>query len=187
MNNRFTKHFVLLIAVLLASVQSGLAATSYDYEEEIDGVTAYFTFNTNDRTLTLVELSDKNIESFNVPAKASNGLKITRVYFVTYSSLYSSLKSISIPNSVTALRLDYCTSLKSIKIPNSVTALRLSHCTSLTSVEIPNSVTGIGEKAFEYCTSLTSVEIPESVTEIGEKAFSGCTSLTSIVIPESVT
>ena len=84
----------------------------------------------------------------------------------------------------------YCTSLKSVTIPNSVTSIgddAFYSCTCLTSVTIGNSVTSIGEEAFCFCSSLTSVTIPDSVTSIGNWAFSACTSLTSVTIPDSVT
>lgn len=117
-----------------------------------------------------------------------------------------------------------CTSLTSIDIPNSVTAIgdrAFAFCSSakinvdeknenyfsendilftkdktaliqyLPSKEdktyvIPNSVTTIGNGAFSGCSSLTSIEIPNSVTTIGYSAFDCCSSLTSIEIPNSV-
>ncbi|MBQ5648389.1 MAG: leucine-rich repeat domain-containing protein, partial [Alistipes sp.] len=107
-----------------------------------------------------------------------------------------------------------CTSLKSITIPNSVTKIEYSAfygCTSLASVTIGNGVTEIGSWAFLGCTSLesfygkfasednrclikdgvllefapnglTEYTIPDSVTEIGPFAFEGCSSLKSITI-----
>ncbi|MCD8309353.1 MAG: leucine-rich repeat domain-containing protein, partial [Clostridia bacterium] len=83
-----------------------------------------------------------------------------------------------------------CTSLKSITIPNSVTDINeyaFGGCISLTSVTIPDSVTSIGSWAFDWCDSLISVTIGTGVTFIGEEAFSCCHSLTSITIPDSVT
>ena len=73
-----------------------------------------------------------------------------------------------------------CTSLTSVTIPDSVTAIGLGafgSCSSLTSVTIPEGVTSIGGYAFVECASLTTVTIPGSVTGIGEGAFSGCASL----------
>ena len=83
-----------------------------------------------------------------------------------------------------------CRSLKSVTIPNSVTSIgswAFEYCSSLTSITIPNSVTYIGTGAFEYCTGLTSVTIGNSVTSIGEEAFHGCSGLTSVTIGNSVT
>ena len=189
---RFTKHFALLIAMLLASIQYGLSATSYDYEEKIDGVTAYFTFNSEDRTLNLVGVSANLVGNFDVPSKASNGLKITSIGEQAFRDC-TGLTSVVIPNSVTSIgggAFYGCTRLTSVSIPNSVTSIgsgAFYGCTSLTSVSIPNSVTSIGINAFYNCESLTSVSIPNSVTSIGENAFGDCESLTSISIPNSVT
>ena len=105
----------------------------------------------------------------------------------------SSLKSITIPNSVTEIAswaFYGCSSLTSITIPNSVTSIgyeAFKGCSSLKSTTIPESVTEIGNSAFKGCSSLTSITIPNSVTYIGFDAFRGCSSLTSITIPESVT
>lgn len=77
-----------------------------------------------------------------------------------------------------------CTSLKSITIPNSVTSIQselLRRCTSLTSVTIPNSVTLIRLCAFIDCTSLTSITIPSSVKEIEFAAFYRCKNLKNVI------
>ena len=115
---RFTKHFALLIAMLLASIQYGLSATSYDYEEKIDGVTAYFTFNSEDRTLNLVGVSANLVGNFDVPSKASNGLKITSIGEQAFRDC-TGLTSVVIPNSVTSIggvAFYGCKSLMSVKL-----------------------------------------------------------------------
>ena len=119
-----------------------------------------------------------------------------------------------------------CDTLKSITIPNSVTSIgsyAFSGCTSLTSVTIGNGVTTIKSFAFRYCSSLTEIYytgdvaswcgisgldevmssgrtlyiggeevegdlvIPDGVTSIGDEAFNGCSGLTSVTIPDGVT
>ena len=128
---------------------------------------------------------------------------------------YTSLKSVTIPNSVISIggsafsgcsnltnatigngvtsigerAFNDCKNLASITIPDSVTTIgnyAFNGCRSLTDVTIGNSVTSIGECAFNVCTSLTNVTIGNSVTSIGDWAFSSCTSLTSVTIPNSV-
>ncbi|MDR2408326.1 MAG: leucine-rich repeat protein, partial [Bacteroidales bacterium] len=100
----------------------------------------------------------------------------------------SGLKSINIPNLVTAIgyaTFSNCRNLVSISIPNSVTSIgnvAFASCDSLTSIIIPNSVTSIGDYAFAYCSGLTSVTIGNSVTTIGEYTFAACTCLIEMYV-----
>ena len=102
---------------------------------------------------------------------------------------YSSLASITIPNSINEIgdnAFSGCSSLASITIPDSVTYIgegAFYGCSSLESITIPDSVTEIGVLAFSFCSSLESITIPDSVTYIGGGAFEGCSSLESITIP----
>lgn len=55
-----------------------------------------------------------------------------------------------------------CTSLKSITIPNSVTEIgsaAFRNCTGLTSVTIPDSVIEIGDSNFYGCSKLTAINV----------------------------
>ena len=103
----------------------------------------------------------------------------------------SSLKSITIPNSVTSMgrqMCDGCHSLSSIIIPNRVTSLRdypFEACYSLAIVSIPNGVTSMYGTPFQGSRTLARIVIPNSVTQMG--SFSGCTALENITIPNGVT
>ena len=112
---------------------------------------------------------------------------------VPWYSYRSSIKSVTIGNSVTSIgdrAFYYCESFTSITIPDSVTSIGVaafSGCDNLTSVTIGNSVTSIGNDAFSSCTSLASIIIPDSVTSIGIDAFEECYGLTSVTIGNGVT
>ena len=114
----------------------------------------------------------------------------------------------------------FSTALKSITIPDSVTAIgayAFGYCRNLTSVTIGKGVTSIGDAAFCDCSNLkafygkfasadncylvvngvlhsfaigcgaTEFTVPDSVSEIGNSAFYNCSSLTSVTIGSSVT
>ena len=128
----------------------------------------------------------------------------------------SSLKSITIPDSVTSIgeyAFNMCENLISVEIPDSVTNIGefafgwtpwlgekieenplvivnnilISGAGCKGDIVIPDGVTTIQSQAFYANTDLTSIVIPDSVTSIGSMAFWSCAYLTSINIPKSVT
>ncbi|MBQ7378347.1 MAG: leucine-rich repeat domain-containing protein [Clostridia bacterium] len=126
--------------------------------------------------------------------EGGTGIWSTYITDITDSSLSIASGYYYIPNGLTSVTVtggnilygafSNCTSLKSITIPNSVTSIgnyAFSDCTSLTSITIPDSVTSIGYSAFTGCTSLMSINIPDSVISIGMEAFSGCPCLGNTV------
>ena len=112
----------------------------------------------------------------------------TKIKDYTFSGC-SSIKSVTIPNTVTSIGEDAFNSsgITSIDIPTSVTSIGsyAFNNSGLTSVDIPTSVTSIGSFAFARL-GLTDVVIPESVTEMGEYVFSYCYSLKSFSWPTSL-
>ncbi len=152
----------------------------------------------NDKLVTDLVIPDGVTEIENVFSGCSSLKSITIPDSVTSIGSYAfsgckNLTSVTIPDSVTSIggsAFYGCSGLESITIPGSVTSIggsAFSGCSSLKSVTIPGSVTSIGGSAFSGCSSLKSITIPDSVTSIGGSAFSGCNSLESITIPGSVT
>lgn len=101
----------------------------------------------------------------------------------------STLKSITIPSSITqvdATAFSGCSSVKDLTYADGCVTTISTHLTSIQNVHIPNSVTSIGEGSFLGCEYLASVDLPNTVESIGIHAFWGCYSLTSITIPSSM-
>ena len=152
----------------------------------------------------LVEAVDKTLSTYSIKEG-------TKWIGSSAFSDCSSLKSITIPNSVTSIgnqAFYWCNSLTSVTIPNSVTEIgdgAFDCCESLTSPVynahcfaymprsykgayiIPEGIKQIAGNAFAYCSGLTSITIPNSITSIGERAFQKCSGLTSVSIGNSVT
>ncbi len=112
----------------------------------------------------------------------------------------TSLKAITIKDSIGQNAFYNCSGLTSITISDSVTSIGQNafyNCSGLTNVTMPTlaisyipknnlqtvvltSGDTIGSYAFRDCRSLTSITIPNSVTSIGNSAFSGCSGLTTV-------
>lgn len=131
-----------------------------------------------------------------------------------YGEEESTLKSVTIPDSVTelspnvfnhALELEKVvlsenitvipanaflrTAIKKITVPEGITTLcsgAFSDCTELKSVKLPNTLKKIGDNCFSGCTSLSEIELPESLTHIGTKVFKDCSSLKKLNIPDGI-
>ena len=132
--------------------------------------------------------------------------EVTRIANCPFSNC-KSLKSITIPNSITSIEdgcnsgaFNGCSSLVSIIVQNGNPVYdSRENCNAIIETKsntliagcsttiIPDSVTSIGDCAFYGCSSLISISIPNSITSIGAAAFRKCESMTAITIPNSVT
>ena len=127
---------------------------------------AIFKLSENDDTIKgLTDYGKNKYTEIVIPAEI-DGVKITSIGDLAFED-YSSLTSITIPNSVTSI---------------GYSAFR--DCSGLTSVMIPNSVTSIGDSAFKCCSRLISVIIGSGVTSIGHSAFEGCSGLKGVYITD---
>jgi hypothetical protein len=95
--------------------------------------------------------------------------------------------SYAIPGSVTNIG-DYAfiySSLSSVTIPNSVIGIGYQsfwNDNNLTTVAIPDSVANIGDYAFYACNGLKKVTLGSGVASIGYQAFSDCSVLTNFTV-----
>lgn len=125
-----------------------------------------------------------------IPSKI-NGITVETIGHTAFR--YSSVTSVTIPDSVTSIHdsaFAYCSSLTNISIPNSVTAIgsfAFEGCTKLESITLPSSLLTISEFLFYDCSQLTTIHIPDSVSSIRTYAFYNCGKLETIRIPVSVT
>lgn len=155
-----------------SSVPTGLNYTIVSNEVRITGYTGTAT------TLT-------------IPSKIS-GKPVTWIDGSAFEGCQS-LKSVTIPNSVTTIwngAFASCENLTSITIPDSVTYMGNSIfycCTNLKTVSLPEGMDTLDNSFFAHCSSLEAVTIPSTVTTIESNVFENCFSLTEIVIPENVT
>ena len=114
--------------------------------------------------------------------------------------IYSGVKTITIPASVTSIRKDafYLTGLTKVTYtgtladwcaidwengdanPLNKSAMLYINDSAVTDAKIPNSITEIKDCAFYGYKNLTSVTIPVSVTSIGSNAFYECENLAEI-------
>jgi len=155
---------------------------------------------------------DKNGKFLSI---ADGVTEIPRCYFWG-DNMFSDVKSITLPKSVTKLgeqafgglknlesviilgRISSlgkdtfwgCTNLRTVDLSqmthNIVSDGMFWECESLTSVILPQNLTSIGDKAFFECNSLKTIVLPNTLESIHNGAFKNCTSLTTIAIPNSV-
>ena len=190
------------IAVSLEGANSTTITVNVNYKEvtlddDVLNQLGYEKVKNNDDYYDIKKIEDGTIvTNLEIPAifrdNEGNKYKITCIGERAFY-LCTSLKNITIPNSVTTIG-DYafntCNSLESVTIGNSVTTIEegaFSNCYSLKNITIGNSVTTIEDSVFASCQNLKSVTIPNSVTTIGDGVFADCQNLKSVTIPNSVT
>ena len=119
------------------------------------------------------------------------GRKVIAIGDNAFHSVWASLKSVTIPDTVTALgdRVFYqCVRLESVTLPDSITSMGKEvfyQCNSLTHVDLPKKLDGVPEGVFYQCSKLTSFTWPDDPTYIGNSAFRS-TALKSVAIPDTV-
>ena len=116
------------------------------------------------------------------------------------SGNYTSLNSITIPESITIDNEQYavtiigrgafygCYDTEVISIPNSVTTIEeyAFFNAGIKSLTLPSSLKTIANIAFANCYYLTNVSIPEGVLSIGNSVFAYCEKLQKLELPSSL-
>ena len=127
---------------------------------------AQFTFTTNNGTIAITGYTGPG-GAVAIPSE-TNGWPVCSIADSAFSSK-SSLKSVTIPNSVTNLGVN-----------------AFSSCSALESVSIGSGISRIGSYAFQYCMALTNVSLSGTLNSIGDHAFYHCTKLPAVTVPGSV-
>ena len=127
-----------------------------------------------------------------IPEKVSyNNITFDVIGIGDHAFSNSSIKSISIPNSVRYIGFGafaYAYSIKAITLPEGLLSIGAAafRDTYIIEMTIPNSVKELGTTMFYYCNNLKTVVLPEDITEIPEDMFYGCPALVRVDIPSSV-
>ncbi len=166
---RKTKHFLLMVAMLLCS----FAASGYDFYSTQNNVRFFY----------------------NITSTAANPLTVAVTYSTAGYATYSG--AIVIPETVEHNGYTYrvtsigqqafqdC-SITSVTIPQNVTTIAynaFAGCKNLTSISIPKNVIIIGSSAFSYCSNLTDLTL-HSNPSISAYAIPSATKVTLVLNDE---
>lgn len=151
---------------------------------------AIFTVDAEGSVITGVVAGADTLETMVIP-ETINGVTITKLGENAFKD-FTSLKSVSIPSTITAFGLhvfEGCSSLTSIDLSNTkltyVVNYAFKNCTSLKTVILPNTIETIYAYAFEGCSSLVTFTLPDSVVSIKGSAFYECSNLTYFDISDN--
>ena len=149
-----------------AITEAGIKATSIGYEAFYESATkeaAKFTIETG-------EIGQSAFSKCSALESATLAEGLTSIGYRAFEE--SGLKSVVLPNSVTALgsyAFYKCSALESVSIGKGISALNgstFSHCSSLPAITIPANVTSVGNYVFDGCSSLAKVNIDDREAEL---------------------
>lgn len=154
---------------------------------EREGIPSTVRTGTYGDNLTYILDTNTGVLTISGKGKMPGGSEFDYPWF-EYSS---SIRTVKISNGVTSIGhcafYGFYSSLTSVTIPDSVTRIEdyaFCDCQNLTNVTIPKCVMSIGYRSFLGC-GLTSITTPDSVMYIGDGAFDRCGSLKSIRVLNS--
>lgn len=156
------------VALEELTLHSGITSIGESALEGCDAITyseengARYLGATDVPHLLLVEITDKSITSFTVPAD-------TRIIGTAAFLGCAALEAITLPEGVLSL-----------------SSYAFAACTKLAEVSLPATLQNIGAYAFAECAALTDIVIPAATAHIGERAFYKCLALSAIQLPSSI-
>ena len=162
---------------------------------EIDGI--YYNLNQEEKSAEVVgggsEYSGIYSGDIVIPSSINyEGISYSVTSIGVSAFQYCSVKSVTIPNSVTKIcdqAFYNSESIETINMSENVQSIGYAaFCglEKLKELKIPRSVNSIGNAAFCRCKSISSFVIPEGVTSIGTNTFYRCEQLESVVIPTTI-
>lgn len=195
MKDSKTRNLICCIIILILSIVSNIKiyAQYYDFQEDNEGTTIYY--SVNGTNATVVSGDEKYEHNVVIPTVVSHeGINYSVVKIGSFAfNECRNLTNIILPISLVSIgeyAFSKCTSLKTITIPNLVKEIgskAFGDCSSLESVFLPLNLKTIEDYTFYNCNKLHSIVIPGYVNYIGSNAFQGCNMLSSVSIPNSVT
>lgn len=132
-----------------------------------------------------------NVETANTNYSSQDGVLFNKEKTILIRYPHGRVGSYSIPSSVTSvMSFSFMYSIiKSITIPSSITAIGscvFSDCKNLTSISIPSSVTSIGSQAFAACDNLDSIAVYSTLPPtLDAYAFYQVSSTVKFYVPDS--
>lgn len=145
-------------------------------------------------TLSITKCKNTFNDAIKIPSNYTVNGKDYIVTSLGGFDYYSSLKQITLPDSLIALTSEafyYCTGLESIEIPTRVTTIAsrsFAHCENLATVILPTDLVKLDATCFAWCYKLANVNLEEltKLTTINSYVFAECM-LSNVILADTVT
>ena len=183
----------LMIASLFTACNENLTTDSSTENKKAESLGLEYTLNEDNNSYSVVSVGTCQDTDIVIPSKYED--KPVTVIFANAFNGYTSLKSITIPESVTSIGEDafYNTAYYNDeeKWENGVLYIGTHLIRAKTSINgtytIKDGTKCIASSAFYECDNLKSITMPESVTTMGSGVFWKCKKLENVVLSSNLT